>query len=67
MRAGEDAENQKIVFPRRWVDLSGDLVSSTWKAAMRAVVGQLLFRPTINHVSIVPSSAKRLPLLRTQR
>jgi hypothetical protein len=50
----EDAANPeshlRLVMPRRWVDLNGMTVFSTWKSALRAVVGLLLARPLVGHV-----------------
>ena len=39
------------VLPRRWLDLRGVKVWETWRAAMRAVIGVLVFRPGIRQVS----------------
>ena len=38
------------VLPRRWLDLRGVKVRETWRAAMRAVIGILVFRPGISQV-----------------
>jgi len=38
------------VFPRRWLDVKGGKVRETWRAAMRAVTGILVFRPGISQV-----------------
>jgi oxalate---CoA ligase len=38
------------VFPRRWLDVRGVKVRETWRAAMRAVMGILVFRPGITQV-----------------
>jgi transcription factor C subunit 3 len=38
------------VLPRRWLDLRGAKVRETWRAAMRAVIGILVFRPGISQV-----------------
>jgi hypothetical protein len=54
----EDATNPeshlRLVMPRRWVDLNGMTVFSTWKSALRAVVGLLLARPLVGHVRDCP-------------
>lgn len=39
------------LFPRRWLDISGTKVSEVWDAALRAVMGQIVFRPGISQVS----------------
>ena len=38
------------VLPRRWLDVQGAKVRETWRAAMRAVMGILVFRPGIPQV-----------------
>jgi transcription factor C subunit 3 len=38
------------VFPRRWLDVRGAKVREIWRAAMRAVIGILVFRPGISQV-----------------
>jgi hypothetical protein len=38
------------VLPRRWLDVRGAKVRETWRAAMRAVIGILVFRPGISQV-----------------
>jgi hypothetical protein len=38
------------VLPRRWLDVRGTKVRETWRAAMRAVMGILVFRPGISQV-----------------
>jgi oxalate---CoA ligase len=38
------------VLPRRWLDSRGVKVRETWRAAMRAVIGILVFRPGIPQV-----------------
>ncbi len=38
------------VLPRRWLDVSGVKVRETWRAAIRAVIGVLVFRPGISQV-----------------
>lgn len=39
------------VLPRRWLDLRGAKVQETWRAALRAVIGTIVFRPGISQVS----------------
>ncbi|KAJ4476656.1 hypothetical protein J3R30DRAFT_3292589 [Lentinula aciculospora] len=38
------------VFPRRWLDIFGKKVIDVWEAALRAVVGAIVFRPGISQV-----------------
>ncbi len=38
------------VLPRRWLDVRGVKVRETWRAATRAVIGILVFRPGISQV-----------------
>ncbi|KAA1468493.1 hypothetical protein DENSPDRAFT_833797 [Dentipellis sp. KUC8613] len=40
------------VFPRRWLDISGSKMNDIWEAAMRAVVGTVVFRPGISQHEI---------------
>ncbi|KAJ3764305.1 hypothetical protein EV360DRAFT_31693 [Lentinula raphanica] len=39
------------VFPRRWLDIHGKKVIDVWEAALRAVIGAIVFRPGISQVS----------------
>jgi oxalate---CoA ligase len=39
------------VLPRRWLDIRGIKVQETWGAALRAVLGTIIFRPGISQVS----------------
>jgi transcription factor C subunit 3 len=38
-------------FPRRWLDIRGTKVADFWQAALRAVMGLVVFRPGITQVS----------------
>lgn len=38
-------------FPRRWLDIRGVKVPDFWQAALRAVMGLIIFRPGISQVS----------------
>lgn len=53
----EEKPESRLVMPRRWTNLQGDAATSTWKAALRAVVGLLLIRPLLDHVSDLRSNA----------
>lgn len=39
------------LFPRRWLDIKGNKVSSFWHAALRSVMGSVIFRPGISQVN----------------
>ena len=38
------------LFPRRWLDIKGNKVPSFWHAALRSVMGSVIFRPGISQV-----------------
>lgn len=38
------------VFPRRWLDVVGAKVQDFWEAALRAVIGVIVFRPGVSQV-----------------
>lgn len=38
------------LFPRRWLDIKGNKVPCFWQAALRAVMGSVIFRPGISQV-----------------
>lgn len=40
----------KRVFPRRWIDIKGGKLVDVWEAAVRAIVGLVIFRPGITQV-----------------
>ena len=42
------------VLPRRWLNSTGEKVRETWRAALRAVIGTVVFRPGISQVSGCP-------------
>jgi oxalate---CoA ligase len=41
------------LFPRRWLDIKGNKVPSFWHAALRSVMGSVIFRPGISQVNIL--------------
>lgn len=43
------------VFPRRWIDITGSRITEVWEAALRAVMGVIVFRPGIIQASRVVS------------
>lgn len=38
------------VFPRRWLDTEGRKIGEFWEAALKAVLGLVIFRPGISQV-----------------
>ena len=38
------------IFPRRWLGIDGEKVAEFWAAALKAVIGVLVFRPGIQQV-----------------
>ncbi|KAF8604424.1 hypothetical protein BDV93DRAFT_522539 [Ceratobasidium sp. AG-I] len=38
----------KSVFPRRWLDIHGNVIENIWTMAVRTVAGALMYRPSIN-------------------
>jgi oxalate---CoA ligase len=38
------------MLPRRWLDTTGAKMRDTWRAALRAVIGTIVFRPGISQV-----------------
>ncbi len=40
------------VLPRRWLNPLGEKVRETWRAALRAVIGIVVFRPGVSQVSV---------------
>ena len=40
-----------LVFPRRWLNIKGEIMEDIWAAGLRAVVGVLVNRPGIPQVS----------------
>ncbi|KAH9050483.1 hypothetical protein EDB84DRAFT_1449184 [Lactarius hengduanensis] len=41
------------VLPRRWLNSTGEKVRETWHAALRAVIGTVVFRPGITQAEII--------------
>jgi hypothetical protein len=47
-----NSEEPRInVLPRRWLNSTGEKVREMWRAALRAVIGTVVFRPGISQVS----------------
>jgi len=44
-------EPRTNVLPRRWLDVRGVKMREMWRAALRAVIGTIVFRPGISQVS----------------
>lgn len=38
------------VLPRRWIDIHGERIDELWQAALRAVMGIVVFRPGVSQV-----------------
>jgi hypothetical protein len=45
--------SDRLILPRRWIDMLGNIMQDTWEAACRAVVGNVATRPGISEVSPV--------------
>lgn len=41
-----------MLFPRRWIDITGKKISDVWEAALRAVLGIIVLRPGVSQVCI---------------
>lgn len=49
------AEDPRVrIFPRRWLGLAGEKVPDVWDAALKDVVGLIVFRPGISQVRNSP-------------
>ncbi|OBZ79916.1 Transcription factor tau subunit sfc3 [Grifola frondosa] len=46
----EGAKN--MIFPRRWLDITGRKMGDVWDAALRAVIGVILLRPGVSQSEI---------------
>jgi transcription factor C subunit 3 len=52
------------IFPRRWLDTDGCKIREFWQAALKAVLGLVIFRPGISHVRVyLRASFPRLTIL----
>ena len=45
-----EPNGKKMLLPRRWLDVLGRRIDEMWEAAMRAVIGVVLFRPGVSQV-----------------
>lgn len=52
-------EPRMNVLPRRWFDTTGVKLRDTWRAALRAVIGTIVFRPGISQVSYYRAATSR--------
>jgi hypothetical protein len=43
-------EPRTMIFPRRWLDLTGKKLLDVWEAALKAVIGVVTFRPGVSQV-----------------
>jgi len=48
------------VLPRRWLDTTGAKMRDTWRAALRAVIGTIVFRPGISQVRDRPDTSREV-------
>ena len=39
------------IFPRRWIDVNGHVISEIWRTGLRAITGTVLLHPGISQVS----------------
>jgi hypothetical protein len=46
------------MLPRRWLDTTGIKMRDTWHAALRAVIGTIVFRPGISQVRDQPDTIR---------
>jgi oxalate---CoA ligase len=47
------ASPPQLMFPRRWLNIKGELMEDVWVAGLRAVVGVLVIRPGIPQVAFL--------------
>jgi hypothetical protein len=40
----------KRMLPRRWLDVTGNIISDVWRAAQQAVIGNIFFRAGVTTV-----------------
>jgi len=40
------------IFPRRWFDISGVIIEDFWEAALKAVMGVIIFRPGVSQAEL---------------
>ncbi|QRV85442.1 B-block-binding subunit of tfiiic protein [Ceratobasidium sp. AG-Ba] len=50
--AADNETEYKVVFPRLWITIHGDLLEDTWMSVTRAVAGSLMFRPGISEYAL---------------
>jgi oxalate---CoA ligase len=54
-------EPRMRMYPRRWFDITGSRIKDIWEAALKAVVGVILFRPGISQVSLFYALVPYMP------
>ena len=64
---GGEPNTKTLVLPRRWLDIHGGKIRGTWDAALRAVVGIVIFHPGISQVSIFRKRSHALDTISTDR
>lgn len=48
-----DRTSKALLLPRRWFNIWGKRMNDVWEAALRAVMGLILFRPGISQVCYI--------------
>ncbi|CUA70965.1 Titin [Rhizoctonia solani] len=52
-RAGETNQNEsKFIFPRRWLDIYGNMLEDVWTMVIRTVMGAFIYRPCMNQLAL---------------
>ncbi|CAE7225830.1 unnamed protein product [Rhizoctonia solani] len=52
---GNDEPSQtesKFIFPRRWLDIYGNMLEDVWTMAVRTVTGAFMYRPCMNELTL---------------
>jgi len=55
-------EEGTLIYARRWLDLKGEVIPSTWEKSVRCLLGWIMARPT-SEVSFLSSFSSRLHLV----
>ncbi|EUC63046.1 B-block-binding subunit of tfiiic protein [Rhizoctonia solani AG-3 Rhs1AP] len=42
----------KFIFPRRWLDIYGNMLEDIWTMSIRAVTGAFMYRPCMNELAL---------------
>lgn len=57
---GVDSFPRALLLPRRWLSFGGNRMNEVWEAALRAVMGLVLFRPGVSQVCQSVSSERSI-------